>query len=286
MIYPKKTQTAESVSTHYNSLDTFYRKLWGDHVHHGYWKNGKESALEATEALIELVANAGKIKTDSQVCDVGCGYGATSRYLRDHYKANLTSLTISQSQLDYAKDIDPNKTNPKYILCDFLKNTLPSHFFDTVISIESSEHMVDKEKFFEEAFRILKPGGRFVTCAWLAKEDPKKWEVKHFLEPICREARLPSMGSELDYHAMMEKAGFSNITFEDLSESVKKTWAICIGRTSKAIFTDKDLRRYLLNSSSSDRDFAKTLLRLWGAYRLKSMRYGLFSATKKSTRTI
>ena len=49
---------------------------------------------------------------------------------------------------------------------------VPSGIFDTVISIESSEHMQDKAMFFAQAHRVLKTGGRMVVCAWLAAEDP------------------------------------------------------------------------------------------------------------------
>lgn len=280
MIYPEKVQTPSAVASHYNSLDQFYRKLWGEHVHHGFWKTGKESVKEATEQLIDLVAEEGQIKEGSKVCDVGCGYGATSRFLVQKYKASLTSLTLSQTQWEFAKALDPDSKNPCYLLSDFLQNDLPSGSFDLVISIESSEHMVDKQKFFDEVIRILKPGGRFVTCAWLAKNTPARWEVDYLLEPICREGRLPSMGSEADYREMMTKAGLKKLRFQDLSPSVKKTWGICAYRATKAFFSDQDLRKYLLSSQSSDRIFAKTLFRIWTAYQTKSMRYGLFTALK------
>ena len=280
MIYPEKQQSHQDVATHYNSLDTFYRQLWGEHLHHGYWKTGRESVQDATHQLIELVAKAGNIGPKSHVLDLGCGYGATSRYLVKHHEAELTALTISQSQWQYARTHDAESSNPKYVLGDFFNVHLPDNHFDTVISIESSEHMVDKEKFFDEVHRILKPGGRFVTCAWLAKDVPKPWEVKHLLEPICREGRLPSMGSEEDYRRMMEEAGLSDITFSDISRQVKKTWPICAFRTAKAFALDKKTRRYILDAASSDRVFAKTLFKIWAAYNTGSMRYGLFSATK------
>ena len=76
---------------------------------------------------------------------------------------------------------------------------LPSDAFDTVLSIESSEHMQDKPMFFAQAHRVLKTGGRMVVCAWLAVEDPTRVHRRHLLEPICREGRLPGMGTEADY---------------------------------------------------------------------------------------
>lgn len=277
MIYPKKNQTTEAVAEHYNNLDQYYLKLWGEHIHHGFWKTGDETVQEATEQLIELVAEVGKIECSSKVCDVGCGYGATSRYLSEKKKAQITSLTISESQWQYARSHGPESINPHYLLGDFLQNDFLSNSFDVVLSIESSEHMINKNKFFEEVCRILKPGGRFVTCAWLAKNAPAKWEVKYLLEPICREGRLPSMGSENDYRQMMEKAGLGEIHFKDISDSVKKTWSICAYRTAKAFFFDKEFRQMLRDKNASDRIFAKTIYRIWLAYKTKSIRYGLFS---------
>ena len=91
---------------------------------------------------------------------------------------------------------------------DWLDNGLPDAAFDRAYAIESSEHMVDKARFFAEAQRVLKPGGRFVVCAWLEGEDATPWQVRHLLEPICREGRLPSMGSRADYEALAAAAGF------------------------------------------------------------------------------
>ena len=280
MIYPDESQTAEEIADHYNDLDKYFRKFWGERLHHGYWEFGNETVEQATEALIQLVVKAGKIEDNSKVLDVGCGYGATARFLAHKIEAIVTALTISKSQWQYARSHDPESSNPRYILGDFPHNDFPSDSYDVVIAIESSEHMVDKEQFFAEVFRLLKPGGRFVTCAWLAKENPTPREIKYFLEPICREGRLPSLGSESEYRSMMEKAGLKSIAFRDISKNVKKTWAICAYRTSKAFFFDKNLRRYLLDKHCSERIFAKTLFRIWGAYNTHAMRYGLFAAIK------
>lgn len=281
MIYPKEAQGPSTIATHYNDLDPFYRAIWGEHVHHGYWKTGRETVEVATFQLTELVAEKAHIFPGSSVCDVGCGYGATSRLLASHWGAKVTALSISEKQLEFARSKTPSAENPTFLLCDFLNNTLEDNSFDAVISIESSEHMVDKEKFFYESLRILRPGGRFVTCAWLSATDPKPWEEQLFLEPICREGRLPNMGSEIDYLQMMQKAGFQNIQFQDLSREVKKTWSIIIRRTMKAFITDPTLRAFVLNKEAGERIFAKTLFRLWGSFLFKSMRYGIFTAQKK-----
>ncbi len=280
MIYPSSVQTPQSVAAHYDELDFVYREVWGEHVHHGYWESGGESAEEAVEKLIELVVTKVALKKGDRVCDIGCGYGGTARYLTRHYQAQVTGFSVSEKQLTYARGRSEPSAGPRFILGDWLENSLDSSSFDVALSIESSEHMPDKARFFSESFRVLKKGGRFATCAWLASETPKPWHLKHLLEPICREGRLPSMGTQSDYFAMIQDAGFQAIQFHDISAQVSKTWWICIQRFIFGTFTKPKYRKILLNREFSNRVFAKTLLRMLVGYKTGALRYGVFSARK------
>lgn len=280
MLFPNETQSPQDVANHYDELDPFYRKFWGEHLHHGLWESGRESHDEAVITLLNLVADAAKISSNSTVCDIGCGYGATARMLVQTRHAAVTGITLSSVQYQYAKSHSKSTENPSYILGNWLRNNLPNASFDAALSIESSEHMPDKEKFFSEAFRILKPKGRLVICAWLAKEKANDWEIRHLLEPICREGRLPSIGTENDYCRMIEQAGFKLVSFHDLSSSVKKTWSLCCWRTFKGLFTFRPIWRFLFKSSSKNRSFIKSVFRIKLAYALGSMRYGMFVIEK------
>ena len=44
----------KDVAGHYDELDAVYREIWGEHVHHGLWRTGRESVAEATHALADL----------------------------------------------------------------------------------------------------------------------------------------------------------------------------------------------------------------------------------------
>jgi tocopherol O-methyltransferase len=135
--------------------------------------------------------------------------------------------------------------------------------------------MPDKQRFFDEAYRTLKPGGKLGICAWLSRDDPRPWEVRHLLEPICREGRLPSMGDEADYRRFGEQAGFRVVEVEDLSDKVRQTWWICVRRVLGKLLTQRRYLRFLLDSTATDRIFAVTLVRIMIAYRTRSMRYCL-----------
>ncbi len=44
-----------AVAAHYDDLDLFYQAIWGTHVHHGYWKTGKENREEIGSAIWAVV---------------------------------------------------------------------------------------------------------------------------------------------------------------------------------------------------------------------------------------
>ena len=272
--------TNEDVASHYDDLDQFYREIWGEHVHHGVWRTGSETDLEAAENLVEMVAKLGRTGSGTEVCDVGCGYGATAKILAGRHGANVTAMTISQVQLDYAKTNNsvPGKTT--YLLQDWYENTLPDARFDVVQSVESMEHMPDMPRFFREAYRVMKPGGRLVVCAWMSCENPSNLSKSLLLNPIVKEAALAGVRPASEFQAATESAGFKNFAMEDITQQVKNTWPLCAVRTIKGVLTKPHYRRFLFSSKNPNRIFALTLFRIWAAYEFGVMRYGVYSADK------
>lgn len=270
--------TGEAVASHYDELDPYYRSLWGQHVHHGLWETGRESPQEAVVALSHRVANRAQIAEGMRVCDVGCGYGATARLLASDYRARVTGVTVSRKQYEGA--LAHGGDNPNFVLRDWMENDFPPESFDAVIAIESTEHLPDVAHGIREMSRVLVPGGRLVICAWMAGQNPSPWEVRHLLEPICREGCLAGMGNQEDYCRWIADAGLATETVEDMSRKVRRTWPICIRRTMAGFFTDSSLRRYLLSNLGRNRIFAITLMRIWIAYLTGAMRYVIFTASK------
>jgi len=281
MITPKEEQEPEHVADHYDDLDRWYMAIWGEHVHHGLWLSGNESVDEATRNLSTRLAEAIKVQGGERLCDIGCGYGGTSRILAQDYGAEVTGVTLSRQQWEWAQEKTDAADNPRFLHLDFFENDFENGLFDGAFSIESSEHMPDKTAFFHEVSRILKPGGRFAVYAWLAKDEPYPWEVRHLLEPICREGRLPGMGNVADYYQWLEGAGFEDVEFIDYSQNVKRTWPIIVGRMARRLTWDREAWAYLLGNHQN-RIFGVTIFRIWLAYNTGSMKYGLFTASKKT----
>lgn len=278
MINSQLPESPETVASHYDELDEFYREVWGLHVHHGLWKEGHETRSEATLALIDEMISDINLSPGQKVCDIGCGYGETARYLAKRHQVQVTGVSVSQEQLNFARKLAPH---PGVLLLhrDWMKNNLPDESFNFAYSIESSEHMPHLETFFTEAFRVLRPGGSLKVCAWLSKDSPGSGELKYILRPICTEGRL-HLGDESEYRTLMRKAGFSDIDFKDITNEVKKTWTLCLQRFSWKFFTDPKYLKFFLKDPSENKKFLFSLLRIRAAYETGSMRYGIFSARK------
>jgi len=281
MIVPNVPVAASAVADHYDELDVFYRELWGEHVHHGLWRTGSEPAPVAAAQLVEHVADRLALGRGERVVDVGAGYGATARLLADRFGAAVTAVTVSGAQYAYACAQPTAPGAPRYLLRDWLRNGLADGAFDAAVAIESTEHMADKARAFSEVYRVLRPGGRLAVCAWIARDGARGWEVRHLLEPICREGRLPGMGTEGDYRALLAAAGFEVTGVDDLSARVKGTWARCARALAAALARDPRYRRFLLSRASRNRVFAATVLRIWAAYEVGAMRYLLITARRR-----
>ena len=76
----------------------------------------------------------------------------------------------------------------------------------------------------------------------------------------------------------MEAEGLRVQAVEDLSAGVRRTWSICVRRVLGRIVSDPASRRYLFDAGNTERVFALSVARIWAAYRVGALRYGLLTA--------
>jgi tocopherol O-methyltransferase len=278
MIVPKAPTGGEGhVATHYDALDRFYWELWGEHVHHGVWRTGRESVAQATRALVDLVVAHAALEPGARVIDAGCGYGGTARILARELGADVTGFTLSEQQAAQARALGGG---PRYEVRSWLENGLPDASADAVLAVESLSHMADKPRAFGEAARVLRPGGRLVLVDWLTRDAPGPREARLLLEPIAREGRLPSLHTVPEYEALIRDAGLRVLAVEDLSRRVRRTWGIVGARLARRLARDGAARRELLSARNPDRTFALSIARIPIALSTGAMRLALIAAER------
>lgn len=275
------TFSGAEVGRHYDSLDRFYRQAWGEHVHHGLWLRRGMNLEEASRAMVDVVAARAQLRPGMSVVDIGCGYGATARLLAKEREVAVTGVTISEAQYWYAEgQRDEAAENLRFVHGDWLENELPDESQDALIAIESIEHMADKAAAFRQAWRVLKPGGRLIVCAWTAGKAVTAGQRRRLLEPIQRGARLAELEREADFVARMTETGLSVTACDDVTERVAPTWRACAWRFLRAVLHEPRHARILWDWRHENHGYARCLPRLWRAKRAGAIRYVIYCAQR------
>ncbi|NIP95878.1 MAG: methyltransferase domain-containing protein, partial [Akkermansiaceae bacterium] len=157
LLVPRSQATPSDVARHYDRLGTFYRKLWGEHLHHGVWNDpsDRSSVGMATRRLLELTVAPLGIQPGTRLIDIGCGYGADAHWIAERLGAEVTGLTLSPHQVEVASHRRSSaKDRVRICLGDWLDNNQPAHSFHAAIAIESLSHMQDKPAFFRQLARV------------------------------------------------------------------------------------------------------------------------------------
>ncbi|MEV8131486.1 class I SAM-dependent methyltransferase [Pseudarthrobacter oxydans] len=99
-----------------------------------------------------------------QACvDIGCGYGSTAGRLAVTRGVRVTGFTLSAEQARYANAHPVPGVDIQ--VSDWLANGLADESADAAWAIESSEHMVDKPRFFAEATACSRPAAASSSAA-------------------------------------------------------------------------------------------------------------------------
>ena len=148
------------------------------------------------------------------VLDVGCGTGAVLELLNGEYpNKRLVGLDLTPGMIDVAraKQLD----NVRFVVGDAEALPFGSQSFDAVLCSNSFHHYPHPEKFFSEAARVLRPGGRLILRDYTSN-DFVVWLMNNIELPLARlighgDVRI-SKASEL--RALAEGAGLTVLKLE------------------------------------------------------------------------
>lgn len=265
------------IREHYDRISVFYRALWGDHIHHGYFED-RESPERAQLKLIERLAEMAGIPAGASVLDVGCGVGGSARWLARELDCTVLGITLSPVQARMAAEAAAREglgDRARFAVKDAHRLDFPAGSFDVVWVIECSEHLQDKEAFIQACQRVLKPGGTLALCAWLSAERFVSAAHERLVAQVCEGMLCPSLASMGDYVGWLRAAGFDAIRTEDVTERVKATWTVC-GKIAER----PEVKLLTKMSDQATRDFVTAFGAIRRAYDEGAMAYGMLTAKK------
>lgn len=241
----------DRIKRHYEICSDYYYSLWGEHIHHGYFIDPTDTKEVAQARLIDLLLEQSHLPTRSQVLDVGCGIGGTSRYLAKNVGCSVTGITISGEQVKLARNLtakvagsgEDTTENAEFAklgdgrvrfveldaekMGDFFTESDMKTTFDCVWISEAMSHLPNKELFFRNVSMLLNAGGKLVVADWFKAEELTDAQMEADIKPIEDGMLLPGLNTQSEYVNYAKQAGLSVFAKPfDISKQVSKTWDI------------------------------------------------------------
>jgi len=205
----------ELVDEYYRRCIPIYLDFIGIHWHTGwYLDDGDDIGAGDQVRMIHRIADSIDPGRGQRVLDVGCGIGGTPACLARDYDIEAVGLTPVEEQRRTSAVVIERLGMSGRVAIDLGHAgalPYPDASFDAVMFFESPCHFPDRQEFFDEAIRVLKPGGRLAGEDWLATGTDG-----HLIDPIRRSWAIPSLATGDEYLEQMAAAGFENRIYVDM----------------------------------------------------------------------
>lgn len=207
---------------YYRSTENAYKDSWdlagSLAIHYGYWDKTVRTFRESLLRMNEVMMDAAAIKATDRVLDAGCGVGGSSIHVAARTGATVTGISLSERQVQQAHENARSRgveDQTNFAVMDYSATTFPDASFDVVWGCESICYADNKKQFIQEAFRLLRPGGRLVVA------DGFVTNFDHNEHPIIRNWldgwQVNYLETPGRFTGFMQQAGFDNACFRDIT---------------------------------------------------------------------
>jgi cyclopropane-fatty-acyl-phospholipid synthase len=191
LLRPNSLATSRrNIREHYDLGNEFYQLFLDPTMTYScaYFQTPGQTLEAAQTAKYDRLCQKLRLQPGEHVLEIGSGWGGFALHAARNYGCRLTSITISEEQFKYARELVANRGLADRIEIKLMDYRLLTGEFDKIASIEMLEAVGDAylETYFGKCHGLLKRDGllgvQMITCPDSRYHDLRKnvdWIQKH-----------------------------------------------------------------------------------------------------------
>lgn len=226
------TRDLLAIRAYYDETWLDYRLLWLDPsnyaIHFGYWDESTRNHADALNRLNRALAERIGIVPEARILDAGCGVGGSAIWLAKAFEAEVVGITPVPSQVERARRFAGEHRvaeRVRFVEGDYVRTSFADGSFDVVWAVESVCHAADKQAFYREARRLLRPGGRLGIVEYMRTARPLDEPGEALLHSWLSGWAIPDLGTAAEHHEWAVGSGFGRVVTEDITPQVRPSLA-------------------------------------------------------------
>lgn len=188
----------------------------------------EKQLAEATEITLKWLSQTIGIHATDTFLEIGCGVGRVGQKLAPLVK-HWTGTDVSEAMLGHAaKRLEGQKNYSLIAINGFDLSPIPDASMDAVYCTVVFMHLQewDRYAYVKEAYRVLKPGGRFF-CDNANIDSDAGWDLFLASAAVPPAERMPFLSrcsSEPELRTFLNRAGYKNVRTH-----LGGVWVVAVG---------------------------------------------------------